>query len=189
MVMNRYKQHGWFQESQRHSLARRGMTQKKSSGKKAYFADKDIMLKSIITNGNRVRDMKNSDNKGIVLKVEDGVATILTNDKRTIQVPAGDLQKQSKQELIQEVKDDNNRLILKPAFSNQSEDSHGEWVVEGYPKIGTGNVMDFKQIFGDKNIIVEGQQQSFNVSANNSRGVISKLSEPREAPEMEDNLR
>lgn len=183
MHYNRYKKTGWINESQRHSLARKGV----KTGRKSYFADKDVVLQNIISTNNRV-ETKDNMNKGVVLSIDNGVAKVLTDEKRVIDVPVADLEKMTEQRLFQELKAEPEITIV-PAPSNKTGSIFGEWTVDklGFKRF-TGNVLEMKELHGDQPIVVKGPTSTFRVSANN-RTVLSELARPRETPEEQEELR
>lgn len=150
----------WFKESPRHSLASRGIPSGRKSG---YFSGREDAIRKLVSTRNRV-EVNDSLDKGIVLDIKDGMCRILTNDKRIVDVPVEDVERQTKQRLFQEVKEEVSDVVLIPAHSNPDGDPFGEWHIDGYTQLGTGNVMDFKQMFPKKPIMVKAEHYSYRLS-------------------------
>lgn len=154
----------WFNERTRHSLASKGIPTGRRKGR-GYFDNRGDAIRKLITTNNRV-EFDDSLDKGVILDIKDGMCRILTNDKRIVDVPVEEVEKQSKHRLFQEVKEESPNVVIRPAQSNPSGDPFGEWYVDGYRQIGTGNVMDWKQMFSEKPIIVKADHYSYRMSAN-----------------------
>lgn len=152
----------WFNEKVRHSLASKGVPTGRRSG---YLNGRKSAIRQLLTTNNHV-EARNSGDKGVILDIKDGMCRVLTNDKRIVEIPVGEVEKQSKARLFQEVKEDMPDVVIMPAHSNPYGDPFGEWYIDGYTQIGTGNVMDFKQMFPEKRILVKAQQYSYRLSPN-----------------------
>jgi hypothetical protein len=170
-INQRYKKNfssGWFKESVRHSLARKGVP----TGKGSYFTEKSN-LQRILSTGNRVQIM-GSDERGVILMIKDGVARVLTPDKRVVEVPLEKLEKMDKERIFQQVKEESSHVTLVPAESNVGDDPYGEWRLvakdgEQVTQIGTGSVIDFKQLFPDHTVKVRGQVSSFQLTPTSTK--------------------
>jgi len=163
---------GWYQEKQRHSLARRGIStsKKRPSGKKSFFDD-DTVIMTMLTTGNRVHVPDGS--VGTVVSVDGGMAKVLTKDG-IIDVPASHVEKMTVPQIMGEVESSRETLILIPTKDPR------EFKLAEYPQIGTKGLAEWKHFYPQKDFKVKTGFDNFNMSRSipTARGMISAI--PRE---------
>lgn len=166
-MVSKYGFRGWFQEKQRHSLARRGIStsKRRPSGRKSFFDD-DAVVTTMLTTGNRVR--VHDGIQGTVLSIDDGVAKVLTKDG-VIDVPAHDVERMTVPQIMGEVESSRETLILIPTKDPR------EFKLAEYPQIGTKGLAEWKRFYPQKDFKVKTGFDNFSMSRSipTARGIIS----------------
>jgi hypothetical protein len=140
---------GWFFESKRHEMARKGI-------KTGSFSEMGSPVKQgFFQNGNtptflaKVGDMvevKDTGEVGHILYISGDTARILTKDKRQIDVPVENVEKMDREKKFMQLKEESD-LTFHPAESNPHGFVEGEF---RHPDFGAARIDEWVQLFPHK---------------------------------------